>query len=188
MRRLVSIWLLIGLVGCGGGGGGPSAPDTGKPAPSPDAAADAATPAPDVATPSPDVAQDVPQDAGMSAPDAGTPGFPDVMILEPTDALEESDAAPLPAVVREGVRVLPDDGSLMIAAVTETTVTLRGTMPPMAVGNVIVSAQGEGLARRVMAITPSGADTVLTTAPAALTDIFAQGELVVDRVFGPDDM
>ncbi|HEY0710628.1 MAG TPA: hypothetical protein VGG33_27745 [Polyangia bacterium] len=185
MRRLLSFWLLVGVVSCGGGGGGPTAPDTGAaPATKPDAAAEVATPAPDVAAPG----TDVPQETQIPPPDAGLPSQPDVMILEPTDALEETDAAPVPAVVREGVRVLPDDGSLMIAEVTETTVTLRGTMPPMAVGNVIVSAQGEGLARRVMAITPSGADTVLTTQPAALSDIFSQGELVVDRVFGPDDM
>jgi hypothetical protein len=187
MRRLVWVLAIVGFVGCGGGGGGPGAVDTGTPTSpqdAPDAAAtdlatiDVAAPAVDVAVPNQDVAQNPTPDAGQA----------DVTILDPVDAIEESDAAPLPAIVRDGVRVLPDDGSVVIAAVTDTTVTLRGAMPPMAIGNVLVSAAGEGLARRVKAITPSGSDTVLTTEPAALSDIFAQGELVVDRVFGPEEM
>ncbi|HEY0712808.1 MAG TPA: hypothetical protein VGF45_09060, partial [Polyangia bacterium] len=190
MRRLLKLGLLVGFIGCGGGGGGgsPAAVDMGGPAPKPDAAAAMDVGGIEVTTPSPDAAatQDLAPD--MVQPPAPDAGQADVTILDPVDAIEESDAAPLPAIVREGVRVLPDDGSVTIAAVTDTTVTLRGTMPTMAVGNVLVSAAGEGLARRVMAITPSGADTVLTTQPAALSDIFEQGELVVDRTFGPEEM
>ena len=178
MRRVFLVLAVIGLVGCGGGGAGqsPGALDTGvAPVPTPDAASiDAPPAAVDVAQP----------EAVAPMADAGA----DVVLLEPTDGFVETDALPLAPIVRPGVRVLPDDGSMTIVAVTGDTVTLRGAVPVMEAGNVLVSGRGEGFARRVTSIAQSGADTIIATQPAALTDIFEQGELVVDRVFGPDDM
>lgn len=89
-------------------------------------------------------------------------------------------------VVKDDVVVLPTDGTLTISNVTDDSLTLSGTIPALAIGAVIVSGEGAGLIRKITSITPSGADTVVGTEGAALTDVFASASIQFQQGLRPE--
>ncbi len=101
-----------------------------------------------------------------------------------------SDGGSGPTVVRSVVRVLPTDGSVQIANVTETSLTLSGAgVPTLAPGAILVSGQGAGLLRKVVSATPgAGGQTVVQTEAATLEDVFEQADIkITNRSFALAD-
>jgi hypothetical protein len=74
--------------------------------------------------------------------------------------------------VKDNVVVVPDDGTVTVSNLTPTGLTLTGAVPALVVGSVIVSGIGAGLMRKVVSVTTSGADTIVVTEDAPLTDVF----------------
>jgi hypothetical protein len=62
-----------------------------------------------------------------------------------------------------------------------TSVTLTGTLPTLAPGNIIVSQEGDGLMRKVVSTSTSGADLVVQTEQAGLSDIFTDADILVKQ-------
>ncbi len=68
--------------------------------------------------------------------------------------------------------------------------TATGTPPGLQVGDVIVGAQNGGFLRRVTAVSIAGAEVILQTEPAALSDIIEEGSfetVIDDLLFAPAD-
>ncbi|WP_309713969.1 hypothetical protein [Armatimonas sp.] len=105
----------------------------------------------------------------------------------PTGPLAEDDLASifptgpeLPTVVSAGARLVPEDGSVSVAAIDENRVVLTGNVGAMglAPGLVVASFLGGGFTRRVVNITSDGGGgTVLETSEATLEDAFDSLEI-----------
>ncbi len=91
-------------------------------------------------------------------------------------------------VLQPGVVVLSQDGSVTLAALTDTSMTVRGLVGVLAPGNVIVSGEGLGLARKVISATPSTDGIVCQTENASLTDIFEEAHIRLKRQVTPADL
>lgn len=85
-------------------------------------------------------------------------------------------------VLKPNVVVLPSDGTVTISGVTDTGLTLTGTVPAITNGTVLVSGQGGGLMRKVTGATPGSGSLVVTTQDAALTDVFASADIEFRKV------
>ena len=92
-------------------------------------------------------------------------------------------------VVRSAVRVLPTDGSVQIANVTDTSVTLSGAgVPALTPGAILVSGQDTGLLRKVVSATAANGQTVVQTEQTTLEDVFQQADIKISgRQFGLAD-
>jgi hypothetical protein len=90
-------------------------------------------------------------------------------------------------VLRSGVVVLPNDGSLTISNITDTGLTLSGTVPALQAGSVIVSGTGNGLLRKVTSLTQNGGSTVLITQQAFMEELFLSAEFGLKKSLGPAD-
>ena len=97
------------------------------------------------------------------------------------------NAATTGVVVQPNVIVLPSDGSLSITNVTSTSITLTGNVPRLIPGDVIVSSQGNGLARKVVSFAQAGKGTVVQTSNAALDDLFQQAQIALTKTLAPSD-
>ncbi|MEZ0325258.1 MAG: hypothetical protein ACAH95_05085 [Fimbriimonas sp.] len=92
-----------------------------------------------------------------------------------------------PAVLQPNVMVLPDDGTVTLSAVTDSSVTVQGSAASIAPGAVIVSAAGSGMARKVISVTALSDAFVCQTENASLTDIFKEVHLKLRRQISPAD-
>ncbi len=88
-------------------------------------------------------------------------------------------------VPKPNVTVLPGDGTVGIAAIDDTSVTLTGAVPALQLGAVLVSGQGEGFLRRVKTINKNGTSTVLETEQATLPDLFQSASIRVRSALAP---
>ncbi len=80
-------------------------------------------------------------------------------------------------VIKPGVVVLPEDGSVTVNGLTDSGLTLSGSVPTLSPGNVLVSGQGAGFVRRVTAVSLVGTTLVLTTQTGSLEDLFESAEV-----------
>ncbi len=90
-------------------------------------------------------------------------------------------------VVKPNVVVLPSDGTVTLSSVTDTSVTLTGTVPTLLPGAVVVSGEGAGFMRRVTSVTPIGTGVVLATEGATLTDVFESAQVSFRRTLSALD-
>jgi hypothetical protein len=96
----------------------------------------------------------------------------------PASAFEEINQFTL----QPTLKTLPQDGSVQISAVTADSITLSGTVPPLAPGDAILSndtlPDGTfGLIRKVVSVSQNGADTVVQTQPGDLADVFQTAQI-----------
>ncbi len=91
-------------------------------------------------------------------------------------------------VVNPEVRVLPEDGSVVISNLTANGLTLSGAVPALVPGSVIVSGEGAGLMRRVLSVEQVGDDTILTTEDATFEDVFESADIRFRKSFTQDDI
>ena len=91
------------------------------------------------------------------------------------------------AKLKDNVRILPDDGTVQVIEVTDTSVTLGGAVPPLAVGDVIVRSEGGNqFLRRVVQISHSGGQTVIQTEKVVMTDVFESADISQTTFMGPE--
>lgn len=81
-------------------------------------------------------------------------------------------------------RLIPNDGSVVLVSQTDSTLVLRGGVPTLAVGQVVVSLLGVGALRRITALSRAGDTWTLTTTPARLTDAFSLLQFEQNRPWG----
>lgn len=89
--------------------------------------------------------------------------------------------------VADGVRVIRDDGSVTLGAVTDTTVELNGRVGSYQPGDILTSSLGPGLMRRVLSVEQTSSGVRLTTEPAALTEVFERATLNNQHPLGAGD-
>jgi hypothetical protein len=100
-----------------------------------------------------------------------------------------SDTIPVPSfesvndfTLQPTLKVLPQDGSVRISAVTADSVTLSGAAPPLAAGDALLSNETLpdgtfGLIRKVVSVSQNGADTLVQTQPGDLADVFQTAQI-----------
>ena len=79
--------------------------------------------------------------------------------------------------IKPGVVVLPEDGSVSISGLVDSSLTLSGNVPAIPAGTILVSGLGAGFIRRVNSVTPVGTSVVLGTGVASLEDVFESAEI-----------
>ena len=85
-------------------------------------------------------------------------------------------------VLREEVRVLPSDGSLVIEEITDDTVCFSGEVPDFAVGEVLIQNTGpQQFGRKVVSVQQSDGKTVVQTGPISLVDVFAEANIQISE-------
>ncbi|WP_309722224.1 hypothetical protein [Armatimonas sp.] len=93
---------------------------------------------------------------------------------------------PLPAILQPNAVLLPADGSVSVTGRTATQLTLHGSVPPLAPGQVILSTMAEGFLLKVVGTTPDGSGgVVVQTEPATLEDAFKQADLRLKVDYDP---
>jgi hypothetical protein len=75
---------------------------------------------------------------------------------------------PVEPIVQPEVTVLPEG---TINGQTDSTLTLKGSFPGIAPGEVLVSSEGDGMIRKVLSVTRNSKTTTLTTEQATLPDV-----------------
>lgn len=96
------------------------------------------------------------------------------------------------AIVNQNVKVIPaasGTAKSMRSAVSGTRIVgktgnalaLLGVASGYKAGDVIISGEGEGLLRKVMAVQSVGAQTILQTQDAALTDLFRRADIKLQK-------
>ena len=86
--------------------------------------------------------------------------------------------------LKANVKELPE--SLVVSEITDTTVTISGPVPTLAVGDVIIKNEGDQqFLRKVVSVTNNGGNTVVTTARAVLTDVFESAAIAETIHLGP---
>jgi hypothetical protein len=92
--------------------------------------------------------------------------------------------------IRPDVVVIPADGTVVVSALTPTSVTLSGGIASaLVVGSVIVSGDGDGFLRRITAIAPDGAGGVVAqTRTATLAEVFERAEFTLSKVYRPEEI
>jgi hypothetical protein len=81
------------------------------------------------------------------------------------------------AKIAEAFNPIHESPDVELTGVTDTSVTyaFSGDQPPLAVGDVIASAQGNGFLRKITAVSSSGNTLIVSTAQARLTDAVEEG-------------
>jgi len=97
-------------------------------------------------------------------------------------------------VVNPNTTVIPDDGSVEITEGAPGTLTLTGAVPELEPGDIIVSAIGRGLLRKVEAVLTTGVSTQngagsieVETSQATLEDLFETADIHIEKQLGPSD-
>lgn len=86
--------------------------------------------------------------------------------------------------LKANVKELPE--SVVVSAITDTTVTISGPVPNLAAGDVIIKKEGDQqFLRKVVSVTTAGGNTVVTTARAVLTDVFDSAAIAETIHLGP---
>jgi hypothetical protein len=98
-----------------------------------------------------------------------------------------SKSRTIPAIVRPEVKVVPDTGTGAIVATTGASVMVAGAAPDMSTGSILVSGEGEGLLRKVIAKSASGPNTLLQTEDASLEQVFEQADIRVNTPISGSD-
>jgi hypothetical protein len=80
-------------------------------------------------------------------------------------------------VIKPNVFVIPEDGSVTVSGLTDSGLTLSGTLPTLTPGSMLVSGQGPGFIRRVMGVTPVGTTLSLITQTGSLEDVIESAEV-----------
>lgn len=158
-RFLRGRWLLLAAVTISGCGGSLGSVQGTGPAPS-------FGPAPIIEPPAPMPGEG--QSGTVALPNGGTVTFSNV-------------------VVKPEVVVLPADGSVRLTNVTDNSVTLIGSVPPLQPGSAIVSGEGQGLLRRVKAAIPTEGGVIATTESAALVDVFQSAKVRLSKPMTASD-
>ena len=91
-------------------------------------------------------------------------------------------------VVKPTTKVLPNDGSVVISNLTPDSLTVSGSLPPIAVDDVLVSGLGEGLMRKVTSVTDNGGSLDLLTEDASFVEVFESADISYRRMLTPADI
>ncbi len=117
-----------------------------------------------------DVSTDVATDVSTDAPDAGPIVVPDfVEIVRPLELTDEA-------------RIPENDPNYVSAEIEDDRVVLEYSAAPtipIMTGHVIVGGTGEGYMRKVVTAALSGTTLTVTTTPAEIQDVFAEGRFRV---------
>jgi len=99
-----------------------------------------------------------------------------------TSCSGDSGLKPLAPIVKDNVLVLPDDGTVQIVSVTDTSLTMTGDVPALQAGDVIVSGEGQGLLRKVVASrSTTRGDVEIDTLQGMLEDVFQQADISLQK-------
>lgn len=96
----------------------------------------------------------------------------------------------IPVIVEDGVLLSDGNAAFSVTDVQENGLTgtfPAGTALPVQVGQVLVSGQGNGFARRVANVSQNGNGFTASTEPASLTEIFQQVDVTVSGKFSKKD-
>jgi len=79
-------------------------------------------------------------------------------------------------------------GTVTVAEIGESSVTLEGDVPVLEAGQYIVASEGQGLLREIVSVTTEGSSTVVETAPASIEDAFDYLRLDEHLAYGFDQL
>jgi hypothetical protein len=97
--------------------------------------------------------------------------------------------APSTAMLRSNVVTVPDDGVTVVSNVTDDGFTLAGSMVPLQVDQVVVTAAGGGLMRKIVSVTAlADGSRQVTTLPATLEDVIHSGALRIHHSISAEDL
>ncbi|MEP6754537.1 MAG: hypothetical protein ABJA67_03465 [Chthonomonadales bacterium] len=80
-------------------------------------------------------------------------------------------------VVKPNVVVLPDDKSVTLSNITDTSVTLSGKVPSLQPGTMLVSGESPGMLRKVISVSQNGGATTLVTEMGSFDQLFESADV-----------
>jgi hypothetical protein len=93
----------------------------------------------------------------------------------------------IPTIIKPNVVVLPSDGSIQIHNLTETSLTLAGTVPNLQVGTVLINPQGNKFFRVASSISNNGTNTTIQTTNATVEDVIQQANIRYTAPLNPQE-